>query len=77
MYIAHRVLTLASFGIGTTELVPLGHLPTIAEDLKVSLFAAGLLITGFKSCAFDQREIESRDDVLVYTTPVCRSDRTD
>ncbi|AKG37986.1 arabinose transporter permease [Paenibacillus durus ATCC 35681] len=47
MPIALWALTLASFGIGTTELVPMGLLPTIAEDLKVSLFAAGLLITGY------------------------------
>jgi DHA1 family inner membrane transport protein len=47
MPIALWALTLASFGIGTTELVPMGLLPSIAEDLKVSLFAAGLLITGY------------------------------
>ncbi|WP_199614157.1 MFS transporter [Paenibacillus alkalitolerans] len=47
MPIALWALTLASFGIGTTELVPMGLLPTIAEDLEVSLFAAGLLITGY------------------------------
>lgn len=47
MPIALWALTLASFGIGTTELVPMGLLPSIAEDLKISLFAAGLLITGY------------------------------
>ncbi|MXQ52266.1 MFS transporter [Shimazuella alba] len=43
--IALWALALASFGIGTTELVPMGLLPTIANDLEVSLFAAGLLIS--------------------------------
>ncbi|WP_311775210.1 MFS transporter [Alkalihalobacillus sp. TS-13] len=45
--IALWALTLATFGIGTTELVPMGLLPTIAHDLEVSLFATGLLITGY------------------------------
>ncbi|WP_206107353.1 MFS transporter [Paenibacillus apii] len=47
MPIALWALTLASFGIGTAELVPMGLLTTIAEDLKVSLFEAGLLVTGY------------------------------
>jgi DHA1 family inner membrane transport protein len=45
--IALWALALASFGIGTTELVPMGLLPVMAEDLDVSLFAVGLLITGY------------------------------
>jgi DHA1 family inner membrane transport protein len=43
--IALWALALASFGIGTTELVPMGLLPTMAKDLEVSLFSAGLLIS--------------------------------
>lgn len=45
--VALWALALASFGIGTTELVPMGLLPVIAQDLDVSLFAAGMLITGY------------------------------
>lgn len=47
MPISLWALALASFGIGTTELVPMGLLPVMAEDLGVSLFAVGLLITGY------------------------------
>ena len=43
------ILALASgaFGIGVTEFAPMGLLPTIAHDLKVSIPTAGLLVTGY------------------------------
>lgn len=45
--LALLVLTLASFAIGTTEFLPLGLLPNIATDMRVSLSAAGLLVSGY------------------------------
>jgi DHA1 family inner membrane transport protein len=47
MPVALWALAWASFGIGTTELVLMGILPTMEKDLGVSLFAAGLLIAGY------------------------------
>ena len=43
------ILALASgaFGIGVTEFAPMGLLPTIAHDLKISIPTAGLLVTGY------------------------------
>ena len=43
------ILALASgaFGIGVTEFAPMGLLPTIAHDLKLSIPTAGLLVTGY------------------------------
>ncbi|NSL86923.1 MFS transporter [Chitinophaga sp. Mgbs1] len=38
-------LTISAFGIGTTEFVIVGLLPTIADDLRVSIPAAGLLVS--------------------------------
>lgn len=38
-------LTFCAFGIGTTEFVIVGLLPTIANDLSISLSSAGLLVT--------------------------------
>src|SRR5690348_15809874 len=38
---------LASFGIGTTEYVIMGLLPSVAQDLSVSIPQAGLLVTGY------------------------------
>jgi DHA1 family inner membrane transport protein len=40
-------LTLGAFAIGTTEFVPVGLLPQIAQSLDVSIPSAGFLITGY------------------------------
>ena len=40
-------LTIASFGIGTTEFVIMGLLPELAHDLDVSIPSAGLLVSGY------------------------------
>ncbi|MDQ0316487.1 MFS transporter [Amorphus orientalis] len=40
-------LALASFGIGTTEFVIMGLLPSVASDLAVTIPQAGLLVTGY------------------------------
>jgi DHA1 family inner membrane transport protein len=40
-------LAVAAFGIGTTEFVIMGLLPEVAADLRVSLPAAGLLVSGY------------------------------
>ncbi len=40
-------LALASFCIGTTEFVIMGLLPNVADDLRVTIPQAGLLITGY------------------------------
>ncbi len=40
-------LAVGAFGIGTTEFAPMGLLPVIAGDLKVSVPTAGLLVTGY------------------------------
>jgi len=40
-------LTAGAFGIGTTEFVIMGLLLQVAADLKVSITAAGLLISGY------------------------------
>lgn len=45
MYVAIFALFLGTFSIGTTEFVIAGILPAIAEDLKISIPAAGLLVT--------------------------------
>lgn len=38
-------LTISAFGIGTTEFVIVGLLPTVANDLKTSIASAGLLVS--------------------------------
>lgn len=38
-------LTISAFGIGTTEFVIVGLLPTVANDLHISLPSAGLLVS--------------------------------
>src|SRR6187551_2692015 len=43
--IALLALTISAFAIGTTEFVIVGLIPTIANDLKVSLPSAGLLVS--------------------------------
>jgi DHA1 family inner membrane transport protein len=40
-------LAVCAFGIGVTEFAPMGLLPLIAADLKVSIPTAGLLISGY------------------------------
>ena len=40
-------LALGAFGIGVTEFAPMGMLPMIADDLGVSIPAAGLLISAY------------------------------
>ena len=45
MPLALLALTLSAFAIGTTEFVIVGLVPTIAEDLAVSLPSAGLLVS--------------------------------
>lgn len=41
------VLALGAFGIGVTEFTPMGMLPLIADDLHVSIPAAGLLVSAY------------------------------
>lgn len=45
MPIALWALTLSAFAIGTTEFVIVGLVPTIAQDLQVTLPSAGLLVS--------------------------------
>ncbi|MGL6122392.1 MAG: MFS transporter [Shewanella sp.] len=45
MPLALLALTLSAFAIGTTEFVIVGLLPTMAQDLHVSLPSAGLLVS--------------------------------
>ena len=40
-------LTIASFGIGTTEFVIMGLLPDVANDLGVTIPVAGMLVSGY------------------------------
>ena len=40
-------LAVGAFGIGVTEFAPMGMLPVIASDLRVSIPAAGGLVTGY------------------------------
>jgi DHA1 family inner membrane transport protein len=40
-------LTLGAFAIGTTEFLPVGLLPQIAQSLDVSIPMAGFLVTGY------------------------------
>ncbi|MEU2874189.1 MFS transporter [Streptomyces olivoreticuli] len=47
MPLALAALTLAAFGIGTTEFVVMGLLPTIADDLSVSIPDAGYLVSAY------------------------------
>ncbi|SDI82859.1 MFS transporter [Variovorax sp. OV700] len=47
MPIALLALTAGAFGIGTTEFVIMGLLMQVSMDLKVSITAAGLLISGY------------------------------
>ncbi|MGX9980516.1 MFS transporter [Methylobacterium fujisawaense] len=40
-------LAIGAFGIGVTEFTPMGMLPLIAADLKVSIPAAGLVVSAY------------------------------
>lgn len=40
-------LAIGAFGIGVTEFTPMGMLPLIANDLRVSIPAAGLLVSAY------------------------------
>lgn len=40
-------LAVGAFGIGVTEFAPMGLLPVIANDLRVSIPTAGLLISAY------------------------------
>ncbi len=40
-------LAIGAFGIGTTEFTPMGLLPNIAQDVGVSIPAAGLLVSAY------------------------------
>jgi DHA1 family inner membrane transport protein len=51
MPIALLALTLSAFAIGTTEFVIVGLIPTIANDLSVSLPSAGLLSASTRSAS--------------------------
>lgn len=46
MPLALLALTIGAFAIGTTEFVIVGLVPTIAEQLAISLPSAGLLRSG-------------------------------
>lgn len=45
MPLALLALTIGAFAIGTTEFVIVGLVPTIAEQLAISLPSAGLLVS--------------------------------
>jgi DHA1 family inner membrane transport protein len=45
--LALLALAVAAFAIGTTEFVVVGLAPTLADDLGVSVSAAGTLVTGY------------------------------
>ncbi|OXM85353.1 MFS transporter [Paenibacillus rigui] len=47
MPLALIALLISAFAIGTTEFVIMGILPDVANDLHVTLSAAGLLVTGY------------------------------
>jgi MFS transporter, DHA1 family, inner membrane transport protein len=47
MPLALIALTIASFGIGTTEFVIMGLLPDVAHDLGVTIPVAGMLVSGY------------------------------
>ena len=44
---ALAALAIGAFGIGVTEFAPMGMLPVIASSLRVSIPAAGGLVTGY------------------------------
>lgn len=46
MPLALFALTISAFAIGTTEFVIVGLVPTIAQQLAISLPSAGMLVAG-------------------------------
>jgi MFS family permease len=40
-------LAIAAFGIGTSEFIIMGLLPNLADDFRVSIPIAGVLVTGY------------------------------
>src|SRR6478735_10790119 len=47
MPLALLALAIGAFGIGTTEFVIMGVLPEVADDFRVTIPTAGLLVTGY------------------------------
>ncbi|RJQ75768.1 MFS transporter [Pseudonocardiaceae bacterium YIM PH 21723] len=47
MPVALFALAIGAFGIGTTEFIIMGLLPEVADDLRVSIPTAGLLVSGY------------------------------
>ncbi|MGW9024522.1 MFS transporter [Streptomyces sp. NPDC055722] len=47
MPLALLALAIGTFGLGTTEFVPMGLLPQVAADFHVTIPTAGLLVTGY------------------------------
>jgi len=47
MPVALVALAISAFGIGTTEFVIMGLLPEVADDLHISIPAAGTLVSGY------------------------------
>ncbi len=45
--LALLALAISAFGIGTTEFVIVGLLTTVAQDLKITITLAGLLVSGY------------------------------
>ncbi|MBL4937838.1 MFS transporter [Clostridium sp. YIM B02515] len=45
--LALLALAISAFGIGTTEFVIVGLLSTVAQDLKITITLAGLLVSGY------------------------------
>ncbi len=45
--VRHIAIAIAAFGIGTTEFVIMGWLLDVARDLRVSIPAAGMLVSGY------------------------------
>ena len=66
MKINYSLLALAvgAFAIGTTEFSPMGLLPSMAEDLGVSIPKAGMLITGY---AIGRYAGSAFDDAVVWS----------
>ena len=48
MPLALFALTISAFAIGTTEFVIVGLVPTIAEQLAISLPSAGMLVQSMR-----------------------------
>ncbi|STR41554.1 drug efflux protein [Klebsiella michiganensis] len=62
MPLALLALTIGAFAIGTTEFVIVGLVPTIAEQLAISLPSAGLLVFYLRARRGDWRPGAHRAD---------------